>query len=116
MPAGLNTISSTFKAAGYRTSLIGKSHCGTVKNNAATHWYHPHAHEATQKQITMGTGGLLHINVAAPTAQRITTLPDMLTKNHFPTEAEVTARWGDGERSIRAAPAGICLRQKNTST
>ena len=36
---------------------------------------------------------LLHINVAAPTASRVTKLPESLTKNHFPSETDVTARW-----------------------
>ena len=32
-----------------------------VDNNAATYWYHPHPHELTQKQHTMGAGGLIII-------------------------------------------------------
>ncbi len=32
-----------------------------VKNNAGTYWYHPHAHETTQKQLTYGAGGLIII-------------------------------------------------------
>lgn len=31
----------------------------TVKNNASTYWYHPHMHEMTQKQLTLGAGGFI---------------------------------------------------------
>ncbi len=31
----------------------------TVKNQAATLWYHPHLHESTQAQITKGIGGFI---------------------------------------------------------
>ena len=31
----------------------------TVKNEAATLWYHPHLHEMTEEQITKGIGGLI---------------------------------------------------------
>ena len=31
----------------------------TVKNQAATLWYHPHLHETTQAQITKGVGGFI---------------------------------------------------------
>lgn len=31
----------------------------TVKNQAATLWYHPHLHETTQAQITKGIGGFI---------------------------------------------------------
>ena len=31
----------------------------TVKNDAATYWYHPHLHMATQEQLTLGAGGMI---------------------------------------------------------
>jgi|GEM_PF-105615 len=31
----------------------------TVKNSAATYWYHPHLHMATQEQLTLGAGGFI---------------------------------------------------------
>lgn len=31
----------------------------TVKNRAATYWYHPHAHELTWKQLNQGAGGFI---------------------------------------------------------
>ncbi len=36
--------------------------------------------------------GMLHINVAAPTSQRLTKIPEVLTRNHFWVESEVNAR------------------------
>jgi bilirubin oxidase len=30
-----------------------------VKNDAATYWYHPHLHMATQEQLTLGAGGMI---------------------------------------------------------
>jgi len=32
-----------------------------VMNNAATYWYHPHMHEKTFDQLTMGAGELIII-------------------------------------------------------
>ena len=34
----------------------------TVKNQAATLWYHPHLHETTHAQITKGVGGFIIVN------------------------------------------------------
>ena len=34
----------------------------TVKNQAATLWYHPHLHETTQAQMTKGIGGFIIVN------------------------------------------------------
>ena len=33
-----------------------------VMNDAATYWYHPHMHQSTQKQLTMGAGGFIIID------------------------------------------------------
>lgn len=40
----------------------------TVKNNAATYWYHPHLHEMTEEQITKGIGGLLIVRDSVESA------------------------------------------------
>ena len=34
----------------------------TVKNDAATFWYHPHLHMATQEQLTLGAGGMIIVH------------------------------------------------------
>ena len=39
-----------------------------VRNNAATYWYHPHLHEKTYEQLTMGAGGLIIIRDPAEAA------------------------------------------------
>lgn len=41
--------------------LAGKTWSPSFKvtNNAGTYWYHPHAHETTQKQLTLGAGGFI---------------------------------------------------------
>lgn len=40
----------------------------TVKNDAATYWYHPHLHEMTEEQIIKGIGGLIIIRDAVESA------------------------------------------------
>ena len=61
----------------------------TVKNNAGTFWYHPHPHEATQKQLTYGAGGLIIIKDPVEAALRlprtygIDDLPLVLTSRRF---------------------------------
>ncbi len=39
-----------------------------IRNNAATYWYHPHLHEQTYNQLTMGAGGLIIIKDPAEAA------------------------------------------------
>ena len=61
----------------------------TVKNNAGTYWYHPHAHETTQKQLTYGAGGLIIIRdpveakLALPRTYGIDDIPLVLTSRRF---------------------------------
>jgi blue copper oxidase len=43
----------------------------TVTNNASTYWYHPHAHTLTQKQLTLGAGGLIIIKDATEAALKL---------------------------------------------
>lgn len=43
----------------------------TVKNQAATLWYHPHLHEATQSHVTKGVGGFIIVKDAAEAALAI---------------------------------------------
>ena len=43
----------------------------TVKNQAATLWYHPHLHEATQAHVTKGVGGFIIVKDAAEAALAI---------------------------------------------
>jgi len=65
----------------------------TVKNNAGTYWYHPHAHETTQKQLTMGAGGLIIIKdpieaaLKLPRTYGVDDIPLALTSRRFyPTQ------------------------------
>lgn len=61
----------------------------TVKNSAGTYWYHPHAHETTQKQLTMGAGGLIIIKdpveaaLKLPRTYGVDDIPLVLTSRRF---------------------------------
>ncbi len=61
----------------------------TVKNNAATYWYHPHLHIATQKQLTMGAGGFIIVRdpqetaLALPRTYGVDDIPLALTSRRF---------------------------------
>ena len=63
----------------------------TVKNQAATYWYHPHLHGATQKHLTLGAGGMIIVKdsdeaaLALPRTYGIDDMPLMLTSRRFTT-------------------------------
>lgn len=60
-----------------------------VMNNAATYWYHPHLHELTAKQVSMGAGGLIIIKdpeeaaLALPRTYGVDDIPVVLTSRKF---------------------------------
>ncbi len=62
-----------------------------VKNEAATYWYHPHMHETTQKQLTMGAGGFIIIeddseaSKALPSEYGVDDFPIVFTSRRFET-------------------------------
>ena len=61
----------------------------TVKNDAATYWYHPHLHEIAMEQITKGIGGLLIVrdakekSLALPRKYGIDDIPLILSDRDF---------------------------------
>ena len=61
----------------------------TVKNNAATYWYHPHLHLTTQKQLTLGAGGFIIVRdpqeaaLALPRTYGVDDIPLALTSRRF---------------------------------
>jgi bilirubin oxidase len=63
----------------------------TVKNNAATYWYHPHLHGLTQKQLTLGAGGFIIVQDEAEAALNLPRtygtddIPLVLTSRRFTT-------------------------------
>lgn len=63
----------------------------TVKNNASTYWYHPHMHEMTQKQLTLGGGGFIIVQDDAESALKLPRtygtddIPLILTSRRFTT-------------------------------
>lgn len=65
-----------------------------VKNEAATYWYHPHMHETTQKQLTMGAGGFIIIDDdseasnALPNDYGVDDFPLVLTSRRFESTNE----------------------------
>lgn len=60
-----------------------------VKNNAGLYWYHPHLHEKTFDQITMGAGGLIIVKdpietaLALPRTYGIDDFPLVFTSRRF---------------------------------
>lgn len=60
-----------------------------VMNNAATYWYHPHLHELTAKQLSLGAGGLIIIKdpeeaaLALPRTYGVDDIPLVLTSRKF---------------------------------
>ena len=60
-----------------------------VANNAGTYWYHPHAHESTQNQLTSGAGGLIIIRddqeakLKLPRTYGVDDIPLSLTSRRF---------------------------------
>jgi len=64
----------------------------TVKNKAATYWYHPHMHEMTQKQMTLGAGGMIIVQdeeeaaLDLPRTYGVDDIPLMLTSRRFISE------------------------------
>ena len=67
----------------------------TVKNTAATYWYHPHMHTTTQKQLTLGAGGFIIVRDAEEAALRLPRtygtddIPLTLTSRRFTTTSGV---------------------------
>jgi bilirubin oxidase len=62
-----------------------------VKNNAATYWYHPHLHQKTFDQLTMGAGGLIIIKdpqeaaLALPRTYGVDDIPLVFSSRRFLT-------------------------------
>jgi len=65
-----------------------------VDNQAATYWYHPHPHELTQKQLTLGAGGLIIIRdaeearLALPRTYGVDDLPLVLASRRFKSDQQ----------------------------
>jgi bilirubin oxidase len=61
----------------------------TIKNEAATYWYHPHLHEMAMEQITKGIGGLLIVRdakekaLALPRKYGVDDIPLILSDRDF---------------------------------
>lgn len=74
-----------------------------VTNNAATLWYHPHLHEMTMDQITLGLGGLIIVRdsiesrLALPRTYGVDDVPLVLTDRDF----DATQQFG------KVAPANV---------
>lgn len=74
-----------------------------VKNRAAMYWYHPHVHMTTQKQLTLGAGGLIIVRDAEeaalplPRTWGIDDLPVVLTSRRFDAtnQFDLTTAYGD---------------------
>jgi len=75
----------------------------TMENNASTYWFHPHLHETTEEQITMGVGGLMIVNdpiesaLPLPRTYGVDDVPIILTSRNFDTSNQfsVGRAYGD---------------------
>jgi bilirubin oxidase len=73
----------------------------TVMNNASTFWYHPHLHEKTYEQITMGAGGLMIVKDPAEAALNLPRtygtddIPLVLTSRRFNTDNSLNTSVND---------------------
>ncbi|MBX7208599.1 MAG: YHYH protein [Verrucomicrobiaceae bacterium] len=75
----------------------------TVANNAGTYWFHPHLHETTQFQMSMGAGGLIIIRdeqeaaLNLPRTYGVDDIPLGLTSRRFTNNQLVTtnSEYGD---------------------
>ena len=63
----------------------------TIKNSAGMYWYHPHLHEKTFEQLTMGAGGLIIIKdpqeaaLALPRSYGVDDIPLVFSSRRFLT-------------------------------
>ena len=61
----------------------------TMMNNAATYWYHPHLHVATQEQLTLGAGGFIivrdpeEVALGLPRTYGVDDIPLAITSRRF---------------------------------
>ena len=75
----------------------------TVKNKAATYWYHPHLHMKTQEQLGYGAGGFIIVRdpeeaaLGLPRTYGVDDIPLVLTSRKFKSDNQfdVTAVYGD---------------------
>lgn len=75
----------------------------TVKNNAATYWYHPHAHELTWPQMNRGAGGFIIVRddeedaLALPRTYGVDDIPLVLASRSFDADGQIrtTTIYGD---------------------
>ena len=75
----------------------------TVKNRAATYWYHPHLHMKSQEQLAYGAGGFIIVRdpqeaaLALPRTYGVDDLPLALTSRRFKAanQFDLTAVYGD---------------------
>lgn len=67
----------------------------TVKNQAATYWYHPHAHEKTWKQLNQGAGGFIIVKddeeaaLDLPRTYGVDDFPLVLTSRTFDASGQI---------------------------
>jgi len=75
----------------------------TMRNNAATFWYHPHLHMMTMQQMMMGLGGMIIVRDDAeaaldlPRTYGVDDIPLALTSRRFTNtnQFDQTANYGD---------------------
>ena len=81
----------------------------TVRQQAATLWYHPHLMGATQRQVSRGLAGMLIVDDATPIQQ---SLPHLYGVDDLPIILQEAAIGPDGQLILRGggrAPRGATL-------
>ena len=79
----------------------------TVKNNAATYWYHPHAHELTWPQLSMGAGGFI---IVQDDDEAALALPAYVRGRRHPARAhQPHVRRQRPDRSPKRSTVTICV-------
>ena len=87
----------------------------TVKNNAATYWYHPHAHELTWPQLNRGAGGFIIVQdddesaLALPRTYGVDDIPVVFTSRTFDADGQIIATtiYGDHLLANGTLNAGV---------
>lgn len=75
----------------------------TIMNNAGTYWYHPHLHQFTQEQLTLGGGGMIIIRdpveaaLNLPRTYGVDDIPVAMTSRRWASNQFVTTNTAYGD-------------------
>ncbi|MEZ4900128.1 MAG: multicopper oxidase domain-containing protein [Saprospiraceae bacterium] len=78
----------------------------TVMDPAATYWYHPHLHQHTEEQVTLGAAGVI---IVRDPEERKLNLPRTYGKDDFPIVIQSRAFSADKQMMIQTAGDDVIL-------